>query len=586
MSLKIKLNLPEKLSGFWLLSNFLYCFRHADNRIWVEIEMSHVDRREVHQKKMYFFDEKINISYPLHYLMYLNLGNEFDLNGRQLKKKHYNFTFYEWSVTTEPQKLKPLMYNNDDFKGFGKYFPFTSSSDGMLYFDLNNFGNLQEEQISNKSEIKDLKSNPVQKTKIIAPASVIGQFFYFIETDFNYLLYNPQLRNIIRKYNIKNIFEEEEKKIGRFVYEWEQCKEDNTVAAISNFLFSRDEKLLNSLYGCFKKNLLNELQNPYKIPFNYHIPIASRLTLNVRGNYFKNKEGHSVFVVKEIINFDTKGISLRDLFIVDKIEYQPDIYYSSKGEVKPSDVQVSSPGFRKPKGKDSYEISGSSPASSTIKPRIVSQSTTRFGGIIDVEKTINEKLSTKVVRDIFVNGDEASEGDTLHPENGDNTDKKRGIKTTGANADNKEPKDEEKTKTYLSEVINVFTTLYKDDFIIDSFSYEPEGFPKVDFVEINKKDTEIYVYFIDAYKQRIQVLNKLDKSQYSKKTLHDAIDSINKNNLFSWIQWRRKNYTFDDMEFGISINRGVDNYVDSDFYEKEAKKFLNRINEVATTLYK
>lgn len=59
--------------------------------------------------------------------MYLNLGNEFDLNGRQLKKKHYNFTLYEWSITTEPQKLKPMIYNNNDFKGFGKYFPFISS---------------------------------------------------------------------------------------------------------------------------------------------------------------------------------------------------------------------------------------------------------------------------------------------------------------------------------------------------------------------------------------------------------------------------------------------------------------------------
>lgn len=91
MSLKIKLNLPEKLSGFWLLANFLYYFRRADNRIWVEIEMSNVDRSEVNQKKRYFFDRKINISYPLYYLMYLNLGSEFDLNCRQLKKKYYNF---------------------------------------------------------------------------------------------------------------------------------------------------------------------------------------------------------------------------------------------------------------------------------------------------------------------------------------------------------------------------------------------------------------------------------------------------------------------------------------------------------------
>lgn len=570
MSTTVSIKVPNiEESGFWVLKNFLNCFKHSDGHIWINIEIGYVDLIGDEKNRKYTYIYNKIIPYPLQYIMYLSVDNEYDLSGKPIKRKKFTFQSSNWDIHTEPQKLVAKVYDHNDFDKFGNRFPFSNSSNGMVYYDLFDFKKDGEEN----TEIKD-KS----KIKIILPASIIGQFFYFLETDFNNLLYNNQLRHILKDYNPTNIAKEKGEKIGRIFYEWEQCKNYNTINAIANFLFSKDENLSKVLYDVFKKNTDHLKISSENIPFNYRIPILSRLKLKVRGNYFRSDKA-DVFVVSEILDFETKDFDIKNLFTVDKIEYQPDIDFYPSGERKPNDAENGRPGLRGSSGNNSTEISGSSPANPNFKPRNITQkSKNRFGNIIPIEKSIDEERTTRVTTDRILINPETHDGDTLHPENGVKDDNKRGIKTNTGIFEVKEPKDEEKTKTYLREVIKFFTKKYNAAYEIISIPIE--DFPEVDIIEINPKDTEEYIYFVDAFRQRIQVIHNIQLKQYTTNTFKEVLESVTRNAFNSWQPWRNSNYVFEGMEFDISINRGVDNYVDDEFYKKETDKFLNRIQSI------
>lgn len=565
--MNIKINLPEKQSGFWVLMNFLNLFKHADGNIWINMDFAHADIIKEGEKKKYNYLDKKLLSFPLHYIMYMSLGDEFDIEGRKIRKDNFTFGYKEWDIHTEPEKLLVKEYNHDEFNNIEGRFPFDHLSNGMLYYDLYDFIKDGDVSISNGNK----------KIRMILPTSVIGQFFYFLETDFNKLLYSMELKHILSQYNKDNIVLEGFEKIGRFFYKWEYCKSYDTIAAMSNFLFSKKDQLLIGLHKAFYENLKSLRDKTDNIPFHYAIPLLSRLKIKVMGNYFLSDEGN-VFVVRDILNYEIKDHHAEKLFTVDKIEYQPDTIFYSNGERRPEDGESDKPGTRRPKGKDSSEISGSSPANSKFKPRnITLSSKMRFGGIIPIEKSIDEKKTTRVLKEKFIFDDETSDGDTLYPTGDDKDGKKRGIKTKID--PNKEPRDEEKTRTYLSEVIKFFIAEYINDFNVLSFQIEANDI-KADLVEINPKETDKYMYFIDAFEQRIQVVYSVNLQQYSKKIFQDVMESISLNHFNSWQPWRNSNYVFEGMEFDVSINRGVDNYVDDEFYKNEAKKFLKRIKSI------
>lgn len=565
MGIKVNIDVPKKDHGFWLVTNFLECFKHSDHHIWVNIEIVNVTYDTVLEK--YMFGDRIAKPYPLQYMMYVTIGDEFDLTGSPIKKRYLKTL--DWEIVTKPEKLEIKAYHHQDFLQYSDRFPLNSSSDGMLYFDVFDYDKNDREKLA------------ARKSVVIIPASVIGQFFYFLESDFANLLYSINLKYILKDYNRENIEHQDGLKIGKFFYQWEYCKNDNVLAAISNFLFSKNDHLIKALYSIFNKNLKAVYHSPAKIPFYYKIPVDAEIKLKIRGNYFKDSDDKGVFLVKEIIDFETKGIPLKKLFTVDKIEYQPDIAHSLSGVGNPEDAQGGT-GVRRPKGKDSTEISGSSPSNSSFQPRNIKQEIKRFGNIVPVEKSINKKYTVQLITDIFTIGDETSEGDTLHPENEEKDGNKRGIKTSTGSSENgeKTTRDQEKTKTYLKEVINVFINNYSDDFEVFSFDYKLNDHTIIDFVEITRKDSDRFVYFIDAFGQRIQVVYNTSLSRYSEKVLKNVIDSIRKHNFNSWQPWRKSNYAFDAMEFGVSINRGVDNYVNDDFYKKESVKFLERVASI------
>ncbi|UKB79562.1 hypothetical protein [Chryseobacterium sp. MEBOG07] len=567
MSIRVNIDVPDKDNGFWLITDFLECFKHSDHHIWVKIEIVHVIYDLMLEK--YIFGDRIVNPYPLQYMMYITAGDEFDLEGRGIKKKRLKTL--EWNIVTKPDKLEMKVYNHLDFLNLGDSFPLNCSSDGMLYYDLFDYDKKDNEKVIS------------QKNVIILPASVIGQFFYFLESDFSNLLYSINLKYIFRNYNRENIEYRDGLKIGKFFYEWEQCKNDNVLSAASNFLFSKNDQLIKALYNSFNQNLRSVYHNPYKIPFHYKIPIDAELKLKVRGNYFKDKYGIGIFLIKEILDFETKGSSMKNLFTVDKIEYHPDIEYSLKGLRKPEDA-IGRPSIKNQAAIDSLEIYGSYPSNSSFKPRNMIQEKKRFGDIIPVEKYSDRKSTVQLITDKIIIENKISDGDSLHPENGEKDSKKRSIKTSTENTENSDnnSRNEEKTKTYLKEVIKVFTMEF-DDFKVYSFYYVLGDNTRIDFVEINKKDTDKFVYFIDAFGQRLQVIYHITLSRYSEKELKNVIDSVKNHNFNSWLPWRKSNYAFEGMEFGVSINRGVDNNADYDFYKKESEKIFERIMAIISS---
>lgn len=539
-------SLPEKEKGHWKVIGFPYFHKYNDE-YYTKMEIAHEFYDT--EKNNYTLREVTIVDVPLKMLMDIKIDDHFDCKNKTKTTKKGEPKYRSVFFDKKQHQLMAFDYNR--FKKF-KTFHLSEKNNGNLYYEFpyNTFE----------------KQNDTRKRNVILPSIVVAQAFYFLDSTLIEMLFENNLRDILKFYSNKNIIEQENKKIGFFVYNNTDTSnpiKEQTAKSVANFLFSHNDFLLNELKMANSNHYYPLISNQ-KVQFNFPIPIRSTFKFKVYGEYYSSDD-EVIFYVNEIFYVEKR----ENPYEVDEIKTVPKIDRSStdKRDEKEEIIGGNKTNFRKP-SLQKPKISTDRTPNSKLGEIDLNQKASIFN-FIKISSQKKEDQTSKYSPESTSVIDQTEITSYNNAENNESD-------VTKANNSQIQNKTSEQRLSYL---LNIMERIKSDpnlSYEIRSVKVEEPSIYKI-FRIINSSDENIY-FIEDIYHDRIQVLSKETLKKLEKDYFFELLE-LHKVNLYSWDKLKKNNKKSYGALFHVSVNKQLKDKEIKKGYENILKRIKSAFNE-------